>query len=235
MTLTAWLDRLQQYTGDRTFNPWRMYDPRCDIGPEAPRIRREQLASYLESRLPRASYLLIAEAAGYQGCRFSGIALTCERMLLGAHPRVRPEMILPRPGRRTSLPTSAFLTNDAQRRAGLNEPTDTYVWGAIADSGLPPYEVILWNMFPFHPYGDTPFSNRTPTGAELRAGLQFTEALLTLFPSPPVIAAIGKKAAAALATAGIPARSLRHPANGGGAVFRRQFARRLQEERDGHL
>ena len=90
-------------------------------------------------------------------------------------------------------------------------------------------------MFPFHPYGDTPFSNRTPTGAELRAGLQFTEALLALFPSPPVIAAIGKKAAAALATAGIPARSLRHPANGGGAVFRRQFARRLQEERDGHL
>ena len=34
----------------------------------------------------------------------------------------------------------------------MNEPTDTYVWGAVVDNGLDPRDVLLWNIFPFHPY-----------------------------------------------------------------------------------
>ena len=30
----------------------------------------------------------------------------------------------------------------------MNEPTDTYVWGAIVDNGLDPRDVLLWNIFP---------------------------------------------------------------------------------------
>ena len=46
------------------------------IGPEAPAIRREQLRRYLDERIGHARLLLVAEAAGYQGAKFSGIAMT---------------------------------------------------------------------------------------------------------------------------------------------------------------
>ena len=61
----------------------------------------------------------------------------------------------------------------------MNEPTDTYVWGAIVDNGLDPRDVLLWNIFPFHPHKTSPFSNRTPTDSELADGLVYAKALLS--------------------------------------------------------
>ena len=62
------------------------------------------------------------------------------------------------------------MTSRPQREKGMNEPTDTYVWGAVVDNGLDPRDVLLWNIFPFHPYKASPFSNRTPTDSELAEG-----------------------------------------------------------------
>ena len=224
MTIEDFIHSLQTYTSPAVCNPWRDYDRTCDLGPQAPEIRRHQLQEYLAQRIGQARYLFVAEAAGYQGCRFTGIAITCERMLLGAHKQVTSAMVLGHTGQRTSRPDSPYMTSRPQRDHGMNEPTDTYVWGAILDNGLDSRDVLLWNIFPFHPHKDSPFSNRTPTDEELAAGLSYTRQLISLCQQPLRIGAIGRKAAETLQAAGIPAAATRHPANGGASLFRKQFA-----------
>ena len=70
-------------------NPWADCDPDFDIDEHAPRHRSNHLRAYLNARLNTAKALLIAEAPGYQGAKFSGIAMTCERTLLGHRRRPR--------------------------------------------------------------------------------------------------------------------------------------------------
>ena len=77
----------------------------------------------------------------------------------------------------------------------MNEPTDTYVWGAVVDNGIDPQDVLLWNIFPFHPHKKSPFSNRTPSDTELAAGLSYAKALLSLCRPDIRVAAIGRKSA----------------------------------------
>ncbi|MCH4178482.1 MAG: uracil-DNA glycosylase [Megasphaera sp.] len=223
MTISEFIQSLQQYSRPGVFNPWREYDSQCDISPDAPAIRRHQLAVYLARRIEKARYLFVAEAAGYQGCRFSGIALTCERMLLNHHRQINNTMVLGQQGQRTSRTDCPYMTSRPQREQGMNEPTDTYVWGAIVDNGLDPDDVLLWNIFPFHPHKESPFSNRTPTDEELTDGLAFTKQFLSLCNQPPAIGAIGRKSAQMLADDGLTTVVMRHPANGGAGLFRQQF------------
>ncbi|HEY6961835.1 MAG TPA: uracil-DNA glycosylase [Gaiellaceae bacterium] len=49
------------------------------------RVRRERLASYLESHAG-APFLLVGEAPGYRGARVSGVPFTSERQLTGGGP-----------------------------------------------------------------------------------------------------------------------------------------------------
>ena len=130
------------------FNPWYDTDghDRCA---EAPEQRRLQLLAYLLARRD-ASLVFIAEAMGYQGGRFSGIAMTSERMLLDSHADVRPDQILPAefPIGRTSK--SDGLRSRAARRHGLTEPTATVVWRALCRS-FDPFKFVLWNSVPWHP------------------------------------------------------------------------------------
>jgi len=219
------IDKLCSYHHPDVFNPWSEYDVSCDISPDAPAIRCQQLREYLAPRLTRARIVLIAEAAGYQGCRFTGIPITCERMLLDEHKQIPADVILGHRGQRTSRPDSTFMTSRPQREKGMNEPTDTYVWGAIVDNGLDPRDVLLWNIFPFHPHKTSPFSNRTPTDSELADGLVYAKALLSYCRPDIRLAAIGRKSAETLQNAGFPAIAMRHPANGGAGLFREQFTR----------
>lgn len=225
MTIDTFIHHLSQYTGTHVFNPWHDYDPQCDIGPQAPEIRRQQLHDYLQRRLATAQYVLVAEAAGYQGCRFTGIAITCERMLLNAHKQINSRMVLGYTGTRTSRPDCTYMTSNPQRLHGMNEPTDTYVWGAVIDNGLAPENVLLWNIFPFHPHkASSPFSNRTPTDAEIMDGLMYTKELLSMCRPDIELGAVGRKSAQMLEKANITAMTMRHPANGGASLFRQQFA-----------
>lgn len=229
MCLEAFIQSLQSYHHHAAFNPWHDYDEACDISPEAPSIRRRQLHEYLAPRLRRAKYLFVAEAAGYQGCRFTGIAITCERMLLDAHKEITSDMVLGHPGKRTSRPDCVYMTSNPQRLLGMNEPTDTYVWGAILQNHLDPHDVILWNIFPFHPHKGSPFSNRTPTDEEIMAGLGYTKELLSLCRPDISIGAIGRKAETMLTSAGLAGVVMRHPANGGAGKFRSQFTAWIQQ------
>jgi hypothetical protein len=60
-------------------NPYSRFDPALDR-PGGAAIRAATLLAYMEAR-SRPTLLLVGEAAGYQGCRFSGIAFTSERTL----------------------------------------------------------------------------------------------------------------------------------------------------------
>ena len=222
MTISSFMNHLIAFHGENTFNPWNDTDPDYDIEGAAA-IRRKNLADYLSLRLGKAKILLVAEACGYQGGQFSGIAMTCERMLLDCHPVVTSDMIFRRPGERTSRPDSPFITKPTQREKGFNEPTDSVVWKACLDAGLSPEEFLLWNIFPFHPYkkGNL-LTNRTPTDEDLSIGLSYTKELLTLTGSLPLFA-IGKKSETTLTEAGFSVTGLRHPANGGANIFRAQL------------
>ena len=220
--INKFIQELQAYEStENVFNPWRDYDESCDICSEAPYIRSEQIKQFLEARIPGAKYLLVAEAVGYQGGRFTGVAMTSERILLGKHENIKPSDILQNAqGRRTSNPDNNNLKN-TQKRFGFTEPTATILWGEVMNSKVSPYQVITWNIFPFHPFdlSKGPLTNRTPTTVELGVGAYYTKVLLKLCPNITVIS-IGGYSSKTLSKLGIENIHVPHPANGGAGNFR---------------
>ena len=201
---------LAAFSRPRVFNPWSDYDRLNDCGPGAPAIRRENLQRYLAERVGRARLLLVAEAAGYQGAKFSGIAMTSERQLV-ASPAGGSEFF-EGPKRRTS--------RESVRPAGFTEPTATIVWGRMREAGLHGRDWVNWNAFAWHPQGATALRNRTPTPEEFQAGLQALRQFLALFPTVPVVA-VGEKSRGILEQLQVPVvAAVRHPANGGATGFR---------------
>lgn len=210
---------LSAYRSAAVFNPWGESDPQHDCDQHGAQIRRQQLQHYLQERIGTAKTLLLAEAIGYQGGHFSGIPMTSERLLLGglAHKNLTPELVFSGlTPRRTSRPELKPL--------GFTEPTATIVWGFLAEYGIDPRTVVLWNAFPWHPYqpGKGLLSNRTPKDEELAAGHQVLQQMLALGGFEQVIA-VGEKSAAQLQQLAIPATKVRHPANGGAGKFRAQM------------
>jgi len=194
------IQALSAHRAPRLFNPWSEYSEseRKDGGPLG---RRKRFAAHLACPSPRI--LLIGEAAGYQGCRFSGIPFTSERLLLaGEIPRV-----------------SGLKTRITDRPRPWSEPSATIVWKGLHELKLARH-VVLFNAVPWHPEGEKgPLSNRTPNLAEKAAGRPFLRHFLRLFPGVPR-AALGATASASLEAMGVAHTKLRHPAYGGAKVFR---------------
>jgi hypothetical protein len=92
--------------------------------------------------------------------------------------------------------------------SGPAEASATIVHRVLAELGLEE-SVLLWNVVPTHP--GTVSSNRTPTRAEIRAGLPFAQELAR----GRRVLAVGRLAEAAL---GAP--YVRHPSHGGATEFR---------------
>ncbi len=188
------------------FNPWR---EECDT--ERPdrgghRARQERLRRHFEAPNPRL--IIIGEAPGYQGCRFSGIPFTSERLLFeGAIPRNEDMQ-------------GVRITT---RQRPWSEPSATIVWRALYEHSVAA-STILFNAFPWHPEGNAPLSNRTPTDLEKKLGLDYLDMLLKVYPGVDV-AALGNIADELLRKLGTPHIKLRHPANGGA----RKFAAGLSE------
>lgn len=219
--IKALIKELQSYPSvPGVFNPWRDYDRECDAGPGAPGVRSAQLEQFLRDRLPYAKYLFVAEAISYQGGKFTGITMTSERILLGYHATVGPEVVLPHTrATRTSNPHSNQL-NNTQKQFGFTEPTATVMWNAVIAGRISPLEVITWNTFPFHPHRPDKGSlnNRTPKRSELEHGRRYIKMLLALLPDAHVVA-VGRCSARTLDNMGIANTPVRHPANGGAAIF----------------
>jgi hypothetical protein len=188
-------------------NPYREADadPELD-GPAAARRRRANLEAYLE-RVGVPRLILVGEAIGYRGGRFSGIAFTSERQLGG------PD------GRRLPWAGPPFQATSRNPALWL-EPSGSIVWDALGGDAR---GALLWNSFPWHPHAARgPLSNRTPEKSLVAANLHVLERLLAETAGARVLA-VGRTAAAALAALGLEAPALRHPAHGGAAIFRQQL------------
>ena len=217
--MRTFLDLLKKHPHGPVFNPWHSRDPDHDASSRAPGIRRTQLEAYLAERR-QAQYILLAEALGYQGGHFTGMAMTSERLLLGhlTGKGLTPGMVL-----QTIVPRRT--SRESVKADGFTEPTCTIVWGAMRELGIDPRNVILWNAFPWHPYKPDQgmLSNRTPTDDEVLLGKPVLDALLQ-YAGQARIVAVGQKSAALLAAMGITAPAVRHPAKGGAGQFRAQLA-----------
>ena len=220
MDLSAVLRLL--YRGPRgaapgVINPYRDADADRDLdGPGAARRRRANLEAYLE-RVGAPRLLLVGEAIGYRGGRFSGIAFTSERQLAGPKSEGRA-------GRRLSWAGPPFQATSRNPDLWL-EPSGSIVWDALGGDAR---GALLWNSFPWHPHAARgPLSNRTPEKSLVAANLHVLERLLAETAGARVLA-VGRTAAAALGALGLAAPALRHPAHGGAAIFRQQ----LQAERE---
>ncbi len=181
------------------FNPWRDHCPH-DADGNGPGQRLARLALHLDCE---PEFILTGEAPGYQGCRYSGVAFTSERLLgEGAIPRI------PAPGGRLST-----------RRLPFSEPSATIVWKTLYRLGIAE-RTILWNAMQLHPCRtDNVWSNRTPAPDEIALGAPALRLLAAAFPRARIVA-VGKKAEGLLREMGVAtAGAVRHPANGGATEF----------------
>ena len=193
---------LTSYHTNSSFNQYRDVHPELDL-PNGAVVRCHNLRLYLET-FAGARFVLVGEAAGYAGCRFSGIPFTCEAQLVG------PERL----NWTLNLNLSPNLNRSSTRETLWVERSAKIVWGALGERA----DCVLWNAFPWHPFGAAgPLSNRAP-GRDLGDGLQVLRCLLSLFSSARPYA-IGRVAQRALESIGVQAPYIRHPSHGGKHKF----------------
>lgn len=204
--LSRFVEALSELALEGCFNPWADTDDQFDL--QGPAERRDRLIQHLAC--PAPALILVGEAPGYQGARFSGIPFTSEALVLdGAIPRVAS------PGERIT-----------SRERPWSEPSATIMWETLYGLGLES-RTLLWNACPLHPMPPgKPHGNRKPSAAEVAAGEPFLKRLLELFPKAE-IGAVGRTSEGLLANMGIEAVALRHPAYGGKAQFQAGLAERV--------
>jgi uracil-DNA glycosylase len=188
--LESFLERLVDVEIGSTCNQYHEWIPGLDAGPSAPAQRLANLRAHLADRAGGCGLLLVGEAPGHLGCRFSGIAFTAERQLP--------------PERRTST-----------HPAGYSEASATIVTRVLAELGLDA-GTVRWNAVPTHPHQPgQPRSNRTPTAGEIEQGRMLLAELVDAL-APARVVAVGRIASGLLP--GVP--YVRHPARGGATAFR---------------
>ncbi len=189
-------------SGREVFNQYRHTHDEHDL-PDAPEIRLQNLRQYLGTIGGGAGvlYILVAEAAGYQGCRFSGIPMTSEAQLVG-------------PGRLHWAREQEYRRSSARDRP-WREPSATILWETLGERT----DCLIWNAFPWHPIGKRgPLSNRRPRASEVAAGAEVLRCLLERYPAA-VPVAVGRVAEQMLQELGRDPLYVRHPAHGGKREF----------------
>ena len=211
---------LFEMEGDaRLASPYAAADPALDL-PGAAATRRANLLASFAALHPHPRLLLVAEAPGPHGARFSGVPLTIEAQLLD------PDF--PFDGTPTSV--------DAAHGRPLDEYSARIVQRVIGDARR---SVVIWNAVPFHPHREgQPRSIRPPTRREV---IRFAPALAAVVaavraasPAAPIVA-VGRVAERALAGIGTDAVYLRHPSQGGARIFADGLRRLLDAPRPSDL
>lgn len=199
---------LAQYKEESVFNPWSQTDSEMDIVPDAWINRQMNLHDHLKCD---AEYILVGEAPGYQGCRYTGVPFTSERLLLeGSIPRLEYN-------RGIRITT---------RNLPWSEPSATIVWNTLKRLQIET-TTVLWNAFPFHPFKQcSELTNRTPTNEEIHEGRIYMKHIRSLFPISKIIC-VGNTAESLLGFGGFNFTKVRHPANGGATLFRQQMEKLL--------
>ena len=196
------------------FNQYNSRDRRVDRE-NAPEIRRKNLKAYVHSFPDRPSIMLLCEAPGPWGCRFTGIPITSENQLLSGK--------LPFSGTQSSL-GRPLLT--IRKRPPFTEYSAEIFWETLA--GYHP-RFFVWNAVPLHPYkSGNILSIRTPAKREIRMFMHLLEDICGCL-SPDHCIAVGRKAEFAFSTAGIKAQYVRHPSQGGANIFRERMRKLFRD------
>lgn len=179
------------------WNPYNGHNEKLDVK-DGYLIRRKNLKNYLQQFKKSPQYMLIGEAPGPWGCRFSGIAFTSERQLV--------EGSLPFSGEQTSTFSPPVV-----------ERSGSVLWGT-----LKPHHpnFFVWNSIPFHPIDPgEPLSIRTPKKSELKQYAYIIKEMVSII-KPKSVIAIGRKSEQSLEYLGIDCVYVRHPSHGGAQQFR---------------
>ena len=197
--LKALVRVLREPAPPHVFHPYLDHDPALEV-PRGPERRLANLRAYLRAH-EGARYVLLGEAAGYNGCRFSGIPFTGEDLLIGEHPLPWTE--------------GCTLVRSSRGEALKKERSAAIVWEGLRERN----DCVLWNTVPWHPHKPgEPLSNRPPKRPEVEAGLAMLPKFLALFPEATPVA-IGRVAEKGLGEIGVTAKYVRHPSMGGKPAF----------------
>lgn len=155
------------------------------------------LRLYLNEMLSRKpKYIIVGEAPGYNGCRWTGIPFTSEAVLVN----------------------NPFFNQNYKIR-DINKPqkesSASIVWNCLDEMQIYP---LMWNAFPFHPYKDKTNSNRALNSHELKYGSEILQELINIFNiDKENIFAIGRKAEGIISSYDSfdSVKYIRHPSNGG--------------------
>ena len=196
------------------FNQYSELDKRVDL-PNAPEIRRVNLSNYLKSFPEKPSSLILCEAPGPWGCRFSGIPITGENLLISN--------ALPFTGKQSSL-------DKPKLKIKKSPPYREYSAGIFWEIMAPFHpNFFVWNTVPLHPHKDGNILGiRTPSQKEVLSFSALLEEMLKIL-TPVHCIAVGRKAEFALNYAGVSAQYVRHPARGGANIFRKQMLQFFQK------
>jgi uracil-DNA glycosylase len=194
------------HSTDTLFNQYNDTDLNVDL-PNADKIRRKNLRSYLMSFPKRPSIVVIGEAPGPRGCRFSGVPFTSEAQLCKG--------ILPFKGLQSSINDTPYSENTA-----------TIFWKVMLHH-FPKF--FMWNCVSYHPHkpGEI-LSIRNPTKNEIVIYSKLLSEILLLI-KPKHLVAVGRSAEFALNEIGFPYIYVRHPSCGGAKDFRTSIERIFSE------
>ena len=176
------------------FNPYRDEDHRYDRDGAA-EIRKNNLRNYFESfkRVPKI--LMVGEAPGFGGCRFSGVPFTSEEQLFSK-----------------DFPLSGKQSSKCEEPQ--SEKTADYFWETIEELPLQSEDFFMWNSVPLHPP-----SNRTPRVKETEYFSCLLLDIATLLDISLFIS-VGRVAEDTFKRIGIESCYVRHPSHGGQRKFR---------------
>ena len=183
------------------FNQYKDADRDFDK-PGAVAIRRTNLKNYLSYFIEQPTILLVGEAPGPNGCRFSGVAFTSEHQLVSGLLRFQG-------------------CQSSNRERPYKEPTATTFWRAVmAVESRVSQRALVWNCVPFHPHGkDEPMSIRAPTAAEIHQYAHILRGVIHMLKCERVVS-IGNHAARAIRELDVATEHVRHPSHGGVAEFK---------------
>lgn len=184
-------------TDELLFNQYKHIDPKLDK-PNGNVIRQFNLKLYFESFKINPAYLLLGEAPGPNGCRFSGIPFTSERQL------VEPTFWL-------------HGVQSSSANYPYEEMSGRVLWNTLS---IVHEKFFIYNAIPFHPFLEgNPLSIRTPKAEEIeRYTIHLRDIVQILKPEQCV--AIGRVAEKAFKSIGINnVVYARHMSHGGETAF----------------
>lgn len=183
------------------FNQYATDDPVHDRRGGA-KTRLQNLRAYLQYFAAHPpSIVVIGEAAGYRGNRFTGIPFTSEYHC-GEHAFLKELKLLP----------------SSSRQSPWREPSASIVWETFDEM---PERPMLWSTVVYHPHKPgEPLTNRAPLTPEVEQGAEHFKLFRRLFPKPR-IAATGRIAQAMLEKLGETFTPVRHPSHGGKHEFQK--------------